>query len=130
MNPPIETPGPDHPITISREAARVRVLFNDHLLGESVNVLVLREFGYPPVRYFPRADIEMAFLERNSQTAFSPYLGEALYYNLHRDGEYLPDVIWSYEAPHPAVAQIAGHMAFYPENIVFEIEPLTRADAA
>jgi len=30
--------------------------------------------------------------------------------------------VWSYEAPYPAVAAIAGHLAFYPDKV--EIEEL------
>jgi uncharacterized protein (DUF427 family) len=33
------------------------------VLGESTNALELSESGYPPVIYFPRGDVAMAFLE-------------------------------------------------------------------
>jgi uncharacterized protein (DUF427 family) len=27
------------------------------------------------------------------------------------------DAVWSYEAPYPDVAAIAGHLAFYPDRV-------------
>jgi uncharacterized protein (DUF427 family) len=27
------------------------------------------------------------------------------------------DCAWTYETPYPAVAQIAGHVAFYPQRV-------------
>jgi len=31
-------------------------------------------------------------------------------------GDTVEDVIWTYEQPYPAVAEIAGHVAFYPDK--------------
>jgi uncharacterized protein (DUF427 family) len=124
MTPLIKTPGPDHPITISLELENVRVLFGGHLLGESGHVLTLREADYKPVRYFPRQDIETAFLRRTAKTSYCPYKGEASYFTIYRDGEIIENAVWSYEHPHPAMAQIEGCLAFYPEHVTFEVEPL------
>jgi len=128
MNQPLKVPGPDHPVTLQREPARVRVLFGGHLLGESTDVIMLREAGYPPVRYFPRQDIEMSFLRKTAKTSYCPYKGEAGYFTLYRDGEVVEDTIWSYEQPHPTMAQLAGRLAFYPENVEFEVEALDNGD--
>lgn len=122
MTQTIKTPGPDHPITITREPERVRILFHGHLLGESVAALTLREADYKAVRYIPRQDIETAFLRQTAKTSYCPYKGEATYYTLYRDGELLENAVWSYEHPHPAMAQIAGHLAFYPDTVEYEIE--------
>lgn len=127
MNKPIKTPGPDHPITLVREAALVRVLFEGHTLGQSTDVLVLREAGLPPVRYFPRADIETAFLRKTGKTSQCAYKGEASYFTINRDGQIAQNAVLSYETPHPAVAQIAGRLAFVPEEVVFEVQSLDTA---
>jgi uncharacterized protein (DUF427 family) len=124
MEDEIKTPGPDHPITLRREEALVRVLFTYHVLGMSKNVIVLEEAGRPPVRYFPRQDIEMSFLRKTPNSTQCPYKGEASHYTIHRDGQIVENFAWSYEAPNPAMAQIAGYVAFDPEHVSYEVEPL------
>ena len=32
------------------------------------------------------------------------------------------DVIWTYEQPYPAVAEIGGHVAFYPDKSEISVE--------
>ena len=125
MDKPIRTPGPDHPITLTREPARVRVLFHGHTLGESINVIDLQEADYPMVRYFPRADIDTAFLRKTARTTYCPYKGEASYFTINRDADLVEDGVWSYETPYPAMAQIAGRLAFHPQHVTFEVEPIT-----
>lgn len=46
-----------------------------------------------------------------------PYKGDASYYSIVTDGGELTDAVWTYEQPHPAVASIAGHVAFYPDRV-------------
>jgi uncharacterized protein (DUF427 family) len=130
MTQTIKTPGPDHPITVTRAPERVRVLFHGHLLGESSQALTLREADYKAVRYFPRQDIETAFLRRTAKTSYCPYKGEATYFTLYRDGQLMENAVWSYEHPHPAMAQIAGYLAFYPDTVDYEVEPLAAGEVA
>jgi uncharacterized protein (DUF427 family) len=124
MNKPIKTPGPDHPMSLVREAALVRVLFEGHILGQSTDVLVLHEAGLPPVRYFPRADIETAFLHKTGKTSHCAYKGEAAHFTINRDGQIAQNAVWSYETPPPAMAQLTGRLAFYPEEVVFEVQSM------
>jgi uncharacterized protein (DUF427 family) len=52
MNPS----GPDHPITITPAAKRVRVTFAGRVIADSRQALALHEAGHPPVLYIPRVD--------------------------------------------------------------------------
>lgn len=126
----MKTPDETHPITLERESARIRVLFEGHEIADSDDVLMLREAGYPPVRYFPREDVRMSFLRRTDKTSHCPYKGEASYFTIYRDGQVIDNAVWSYEAPYPAVESINGRVAFYPQNVSFEVGPLTAADSA
>ena len=91
------------------------------VLGESSNVLKLTEGDYPPVIYFPRADIAMAFLDKTEKSTHCPHKGDASYYSVVTKSRTLKDVVWSYEAPKEAVAKIKGYLAFYPiEEIAVE----------
>ena len=49
------------------------------VLGESTNALELSEGDYPPVIYFPRDDLAMAFLEKTEHTSQCPWKGQASY---------------------------------------------------
>ena len=107
----------DHPITIEPIAERVSVIWRGRTIGESERALELREAGYKPVAYIPREDIDMNLLERTDRVTTCPYKGEANYYSI-RDGSNRDDnAVWTYERPKPEVAEIATHLAFYPNRV-------------
>jgi uncharacterized protein (DUF427 family) len=83
------------------------------VIGESDNALELQEGDYPPVIYFPRDDVAMAFLESSTKKTTCPHKGEASYFTIISESKILRDVVWSYEDPKEDVARIAGHLAFY-----------------
>ncbi len=113
----MKTPGPDHPITITPAGKRWRAKFNDHVIADSADALVLQEARYPPVVYFPRDDVAMEYMTRTDRSTNCPYKGDAAYYSLKMDGDLAENAVWTYEAPYPAMTQIAGRLAFYP-NVV------------
>ncbi|HWW83030.1 MAG TPA: DUF427 domain-containing protein, partial [Vicinamibacterales bacterium] len=45
-----------------------------------------------------------------------PYKGDCGYYSISIGGARSINAVWTYEAPYPAVAEIRGHLAFYPER--------------
>ncbi|MEX3315845.1 DUF427 domain-containing protein [Sulfitobacter sp. PS-8MA] len=83
------------------------------VLGESKQALELREGDYPPVIYFPRGDIALAFLDASEKTTHCPHKGDATYYSVVTKSRTLDDTVWSYEDPKPAVAEIKDHLAFH-----------------
>jgi uncharacterized protein (DUF427 family) len=116
----MKLPGPDHPITITPNPRRVRVTAGDIVIAETSRALTLKEAKYPAVQYLPREDANMALLERTSRTTHCPYKGDASYYSVKADGRTLDNAIWTYETPFPAMAEIAGHLAFYPDKVKIE----------
>ena len=48
---------------------------------------------------------------------FCPYKGDCAYYSIVIGGRRSINAVWTYEAPYPAVAEIRGHLAFYPERV-------------
>lgn len=119
-------PGPDHPITLEKSASRVVVTVAGKVVADSTNAIVLRESTYPGVAYIPREDVDVSLLERTDHTTWCPYKGDASYYSIPAGGERSTNAIWTYEAPHDAVAEIKDHVAFYP-NRVDSIEELPAA---
>jgi len=116
----MKLPGPDHPITISANPKRVRVLAGGVVIADTTQALTLKEASYPAVQYVPREDTNMALLQRTARVTHCPYKGDANYFNIVADGKTLDNAIWSYEAPFPAMADISGHLAFYPDKVTIE----------
>ena len=110
-------PGPDHPITVEPNPHRVVVRLNGRTVADTKRALTLKEASYPPVLYVPREDADMALLERTARSTHCPYKGDAAYYTIRADGRTAENAIWTYEQPYPAVAAIAGHLAFYPDRV-------------
>ncbi|WBO23282.1 DUF427 domain-containing protein [Sphingomonas abietis] len=118
-------PGPDHPISIAPATHRIVVTIGGQVIADSRHALTLREAHYPPVHYLPRADVEMAALERTDHASHCPYKGDAAYFSVPAGGIRSTNAIWSYEHPHDAVAEIRDHLAFYPDRVdAIREEPL------
>lgn len=113
----MKVPGPDHPITIAPNPARVVVTLAGRVIADTRKALSLREASYPPVNYIPRADVDMALLERTDHATYCPYKGECAYYSIPLGGSRSVNAVWSYEAPYAAVASIKDHLAFYPDRV-------------
>lgn len=110
-------PGPDHPITLTPNPARVLVRVAGALIADSRDALTLRESSYPPVQYIPRKDVDMKLLERNDFTTYCPYKGDCSYYSIPTGGERSINAVWTYETPYSALAQIKDYVAFYPTRV-------------
>ena len=104
-------------ITITPHPGRVRVRFNGRVVVDTTQALALREGGYRPVIYVPRADAEMALFARSARTTRCPHKGEASYYSLEVGDRTAADAVWTYETPHEPVAAIKDHLAFYPDRV-------------
>lgn len=114
---PVKVPGPDHPITITPNGARVVVTVGGRVVADTRAALTLREASYPPVQYIPRRDVDMSLLVRTAHATWCPYKGECLYFSIPAGGERSVNAVWTYEAPYPAVAAIKDHVAFYPNRV-------------
>jgi uncharacterized protein (DUF427 family) len=113
----IKRPGPDHPISIQHNPARVVVSIAGRVVADTRDALTLHEAAYPAVQYIPREDVDLTQLERTDHATYCPYKGECSYYSVPAGGEKSVNAVWAYEDPFPAVAQIKGHVAFYPDRV-------------
>ena len=113
----VKLPGPDHPISIQRNPARVVISVAGRVIADTGNALTLREAAYLPVQYIPSEDVDFSLLERTDHATYCPYKGDCHYYSIPAGGEKSVNAVWSYDDPFPAVRQIEGHVAFYPERV-------------
>ncbi len=110
-------PGPDHPITIETSGERFVVRSGDRVVADSTATLTLREAAYPPVQYFPMADVDRTLLRPSATSTYCPFKGDASYYSVAGPDGDVEDAIWTYLEPYPAVQTIAGYLAFYPDRV-------------
>ena len=113
----IKVPGPDHPISIQHNCARVVVSVAGRVIADTRSALTLREADYSPVQYIPREDVDFSQLERTDHATYCPYKGDCNYYSVPAGGKKSVNAVWTYEDPYPAVAQIRDHVAFYPDRV-------------
>ncbi len=113
----MKQPGPDHPITISPNDKRVRVMFAGKTIADTRRALTLRETTYPPMYYIPRDDIDMTALKLSDHHSHCPYKGDASYFSIQTYGRSAENAAWSYQQPYPAVEEIAAYLCFYPNRV-------------
>ncbi|MFZ1160919.1 DUF427 domain-containing protein [Mycobacterium sp.] len=119
---PVLEPTAEHPITINPTGTRVVVRVNGEVVADSYQALQLQESTYPAVQYIPLKDVAQDRLVHTDTSSYCPYKGEAGYYSVTTAAGTVDDVIWTYEQPYPAVAAIAGHVAFYPDKADISVE--------
>jgi len=113
---PVLQPSDAHPITVTPTGRHVVVRVNGEVIAETDDALTLQESTYPAVQYLPLADVVPSALVRSDTTTYCPFKGEANYFHVNSAGGTVEDAIWTYESPSPAVAAIAGHVAFYADK--------------
>jgi uncharacterized protein (DUF427 family) len=71
------------------------------------------------VLYVPFDDVDQGHIRPSKHHTWCPYKGKASYYDIvdGEDGAYLDAAVWYYDDPFPAVAEIKGHVAFYPDRV-------------
>ena len=124
MTRPVKIPDATHPITVSPTGTRVTVRVGGVTIAKSDNALSLAESSMPVVQYIPIGDVDQSLLRRTDTQTYCPYKGDASYYSVQLpDGQTETDLIWTYEQPYEAVAQIAGHVAFYQNRAEITVDP-------
>ena len=110
-------PGPDHPMAIEPHHGRILVRAGGQVIADTKVAQTLREASYRPVFYLPRADVNMALLQRTDHATHCPYKGDCSYYSIPSGGPKAVNAVWSYEDPYPAAAAIRGYVAVYPDRV-------------
>lgn len=113
----MKIPGLAHPITIEPTSERVTVRAGGKVIADTKAALVMREAHLRPVFYIPIGDVDPAAIAPSDSHTYCPYKGTASYYDVLTDDVRISDAVWTYPEPYEAVAQIAGHVAFYPDRV-------------
>ncbi len=95
----------------------VQIFLNGVELADSRRPVLLFETHLPTRYYVPREDVRFDVLEPSGNRSRCPYKGRAdEYWSVAGDPE-AANVAWSYAAPLPAVAKVAGLVTFYNELV-------------
>ena len=113
----IKIPCPNHPISIDHNPARFVVSVAGRVIADTRSGLTLRESDYSAVQYILREDVDFSQLERTDHATYCPNKGDCSYYGVPVGGRKSVNAVWSYEDPFAGVAQIKGHIAFYPDKV-------------
>ncbi len=88
-----------HYAVIDAYTRKLTLKYNDEIIAESKNALILKEVGksvYNPVFYFPKEDIKVELISEANRKSYCPIKGDASYWNFKENptSDYLA---WSYE---------------------------------
>ena len=119
---------PGHTITITPSDAHVEVRLDGEQLAVTDHPLRLDETGLPARYYLPRQDVRMDLLRATTFHTTCPFKGEASYWSADIGGQAHDGIVWAYESPIPAAADIAGFLSFYPDRVevIVDGEPLKK----
>jgi uncharacterized protein (DUF427 family) len=111
-----------HRITVSDPVVTVEVVVDRVVVARTDRARVLREGSLPPRYYLPRDDVRTDLLVATEHTTTCPFKGDASYWSVALDGTRHENLVWSYEAPIPEMAAIAGLLAFYDERVTLRVD--------
>jgi uncharacterized protein (DUF427 family) len=89
------------------------------LLADSTATVIVFETGLPPRYYFPKTSVQLEYLTPTDTVTACPYKGRtSAYWSVPS----VPDVAWTYDFPTAPLLPIAGHIAFFNENVDITVD--------
>jgi uncharacterized protein (DUF427 family) len=106
-----------------RSTRTVRVALEGVVLAECSCPVLVFETGLPTRYYLDRTSVRFEHLQASDTVTSCPYKGKTSGYWSVRIGEQLhEDLAWAYDFPTPALAPIAGLIAFYNEKLDISVD--------
>jgi uncharacterized protein (DUF427 family) len=96
-----------------RDAATMRAIWNDTVIAESDDTVVVEGN-----HYFPLSSVRADTLQPSDRQSVCPWKGTANYYDVVVDGQRNADAAWYYPTPKEAAQQIADRVAFWRGVVV------------
>jgi uncharacterized protein (DUF427 family) len=110
-----------------RSRRHVRVELDGVVLAESDAPVLLFETGLPTRAYLDPTAVDTTRLAPSATVTACPYKGvTSRYWSVVTPAGRYDDLAWSYDHPAPAVARIAGLVAFYDERVDVVVDGVTR----
>jgi len=111
-----------------RSRTRVRVERDGEVLADSDAPVLVFETGLPTRYYVDRADVRWERMVSSSSETACPYKGRTTdFWSVRTSMGAYDDLAWSYQFPLPAVAGIAGLVAFFDEKVDLFLDDVLQA---
>ena len=101
------------PPRVESVSERIRVIFNDEIIADSVNTFRVLETSHPPCFYIPTEDIIMSYLKQTDKHTFCEFKGLASYYSVTVGKKNAHNAAWFYPSPGKGFEVIKDHVSFY-----------------
>jgi uncharacterized protein (DUF427 family) len=93
------------------EDPRMKAILKGHVVAESDDIVECK--GY---QYFPSSAVHAEWLQKAAKTASDHECPHGVqFYDIVIDGARHPRAAWSYEAPLPAMKQVADRFGFWED---------------
>ena len=106
-----------HRITITPSQAHLEVTVGGETVAVTDRPVLLDETGLPTRYYVPPEDVRTELLRPTTLQTRCPFKGQASYWSVVIGDEVHDSLVWSYQAPIPGAAGIAGLMCFPNEQV-------------
>jgi uncharacterized protein (DUF427 family) len=123
MRPQRVEPGPGQesvwdyprPPALDPSGEHVVVRFGGEVIADTRRPIRVLETSQPPAYYLPVDDVRTDLLRPLDRTTVCEWKGAASYWTVDTGAAVAEAAAWSYLAPTPRFADIAGHVAFYAQ---------------
>ena len=95
----------------------VVVRFGGEVIADTHRPIRVLETSQPPAYYLPAADVRTDLLRADGRRTFCEWKGQASYWTVDTGTAVAEAAVWSYPAPTPRFADLAGHYAFYAQQM-------------
>ena len=102
------------PPKLERTSKRLQIWLGGELIADTTAGFRVLETSHPPTYYLPPQAFATGVLAQAGGGSVCEWKGAATYWTLAAGGQVAERAGWSYEAPTPAFADIAGYLAVYP----------------
>ena len=103
---------PDHRTEFEPSPRRVRVYFNNQLIAESKQMMLLRETNHLPLYYFPKKDVQMDFLIPSDHSTHSDHKGDSVFWDLQVGEKLAKNAAFSFLNPADNGPKLENYIAF------------------
>ncbi len=103
---------PDHHAEFEPSPRRVRVYFNNQLIADSKEIMLLRESNHLPLYYFPKQDVQMDFLIANDQEFHSDHKGEGVSWDIQVSDKIVKNAAFTFKNAPDNAANLENYIAF------------------
>lgn len=112
-------------IDILPSSRSMRVEVEGTVVAETTKPTLLFETGHPVRYYLPRPHVRNDLLVPSQTLTHCPYKGEARHWSISCEHGSREDLAWSYPAPRPESARIAGLICFKEEasGVAIDVDP-------